>query len=155
MSIFRKKEDCRKYECSGKKRKQSCVSYQENSITDMNGNFTRDDKKADDQVTRELMEDKLSHTEVENHDEQGQNEDMENTSVIRVNGALMQDEALHVEMEDCDKQSCDDNMAKDLAILVFQAINVWKKKYHMENLPQDIVLNQVMDIILAYRDFMI
>lgn len=153
MSIFRKKEKCRKHSYSEKNGEQSYLPHQEDDVTDMNEN--KDDKKADNKVTKELIQDKLSHTEVENHDEQSQNEDMENASVIRINGTLMQDESLHIEMENSDKQSCDDNMAKDLAILVFQAINVWKKKYHMENLPQDIVLNQAMDIILAYRDFMI
>lgn len=44
-----------------------------------------------------------------------------------------------------------DDMAKDLAVLVGNAITIWAQKYHLENLPRDIILDQAVSIINAVK----
>lgn len=48
----------------------------------------------------------------------------------------------------------DEDMAKDLASLVNESITVWVKKYHLENLPRDIILDQVIGILETYRNLL-
>lgn len=54
--------------------------------------------------------------------------------------------------QDTPKEFVDDGMARDLAVLVGNAITVWAKKYHLESLPKDIVLDQALAIIATVRD---
>lgn len=46
----------------------------------------------------------------------------------------------------------DDDMAKDLAMLVGNAITIWAKKYGLENLPKDIILDQAISIMMTAKD---
>lgn len=54
----------------------------------------------------------------------------------------------------CDPSVADGDMARDLAYLVGDAITVWAKKYQLENMPRDIILDQAISILLTMRDFM-
>ncbi len=49
-------------------------------------------------------------------------------------------------------ESTDDDMAKDLAVLIGNAISLWTKKYHLESMPYDVVLDQVLSIISTIRN---
>ena len=41
----------------------------------------------------------------------------------------------------------EDDMTRDLALRVMEAVSAWRTKYHLENLPDKIVLTQAMNIL--------
>lgn len=45
----------------------------------------------------------------------------------------------------------DNDMARDLSVRIGKAISEWRRKYHLEGLPADIILDQVIDIIKAIK----
>lgn len=44
-----------------------------------------------------------------------------------------------------------DDMAKDLSSRIGKAISEWTQKYHLEGIPTEIILDQVLNIITAVR----
>ena len=44
-----------------------------------------------------------------------------------------------------------DDMTKDLSSRIGKAISEWTQKYHLEGIPTEIVLDQVLNIITAVR----
>lgn len=48
----------------------------------------------------------------------------------------------------------DEDMAKDLAHFVGDAIAIWAKKYQLDNVPSDIILEQAISILLIMHDLM-
>lgn len=52
--------------------------------------------------------------------------------------------------DQADKTS--DDMTEDLAKLINDAISIWAKKYHLETLPRDVILDQVLTILTAVRE---
>lgn len=46
----------------------------------------------------------------------------------------------------------EDDMKRDLGLRVIAALNEWRTKYHLESLPDKIVLTQVMNILLVLKN---
>ena len=46
----------------------------------------------------------------------------------------------------------EDDMTHDLALRVMEAVSAWRTKYHLENLPNKIVLTQAMNILLVMKN---
>lgn len=60
--------------------------------------------------------------------------------------------ALMVSSDAIHETVADDDMAKDLAMLVGKAITIWAKKYGLNNLPKDIILDQAISILMTAKD---
>ena len=46
----------------------------------------------------------------------------------------------------------EDDMTRDLALRVMEALDAWRTKYHLENLPDKIVLTQAMNILHVMKN---
>ena len=46
----------------------------------------------------------------------------------------------------------EDDMTRDLALRVMDALTVWRTKYHLEKLPDKIVLDQALNILYVMKN---